>query len=197
MHAKIGISEADLACGVHWPSDGPTRDALKAAGEEPTPFRHNCSGKHTGMLAHALLRGFEKEDYLNPDHPVQVSIRETLAEMVDMAPDDMPLGRDGCSAPVYGIPLSHMALGMSPNWPTPSTWRRKGQKPAAGSVGCHDEPIPVMVAGTEDNLIRTLMTAAKGKLFCKGGAEGYQIIGVLPGVLGEGIARAGDRDQDF
>ncbi len=60
MHAKIGISEADLACGVHWPSDAATRDAMKAAGEEPTPFRHNCSGKHTGMLAHATLRGLDR-----------------------------------------------------------------------------------------------------------------------------------------
>ena len=44
------------------------------------------------MLAHAVLRGVDKEDYLNPDHPVQVTIRETLAEMVDMVPAEMPLG---------------------------------------------------------------------------------------------------------
>ena len=43
---------------------------------------------------------------------------------------------------------------------------------------------PVMVAGP-GKFDTDLMTAAKGKLFCKGGAEGYQIIGVMPGVLGE------------
>jgi L-asparaginase II len=183
MHAKIGISESDLACGVHWPSDAPTRDALKAAGEEPTPFRHNCSGKHTGMLALALLRGFEKEDYLNPDHPVQVTIRETLAEMVEMAPDEMPLGRDGCSAPVYGIPLSHMAMGMAKLADPVNLAPERAE--ACRRISHAMMSYPVMVAGPK-KFDTDLMTAAKGKLFCKGGAEGYQVIGVLPGVLGEG-----------
>ena len=183
MHAKIGISEADLACGVHWPSDAATRDAMKAAGQEPTPFRHNCSGKHTGMLAHAVLRGFEKEDYLNPMHPVQVTIRETLAEMVEMAPDDMPLGRDGCSAPVYGIPLVQMARGVAK---LADPWNLAPERAAAcGQITRAMMAHPVMVAGPK-MFDTDLMTAAKGKLFCKGGAEGYQIIGVMPGVLAAG-----------
>ncbi|MBG0788019.1 MAG: asparaginase [Anaerolineaceae bacterium] len=182
MHVKIGISEADLACGVHWPSDAATRDAMKAAGEEPTPFRHNCSGKHTGMLAHATLRGLDKEDYLNPDHPVQVTIRETLAEMVDMKPDEMPLGRDGCSAPVYGIPLLNMARGVA-------KMADPVQLEAIRAESCRKithamMSYPVMVAGP-GKFDTDLMTAGKGKVFCKGGAEGYQIIGVMPGVLGE------------
>ena len=181
MHAKIGISEADLACGVHWPSDAETRDALKAAGQEPTPFRHNCSGKHTGMLAHAVLRGLEKEDYLNPAHPVQVTIRETLAGMVGMDPAEMPLGWDGCSAPVYGIPLLNMARGVAqladPQSLPPA--RAEACRKISGAMMAH----PVMVAGPRQ-FDTDLMTAAKGRLFCKGGAEGYQIIGVIPGVLG-------------
>ena len=188
MHAKIGISEADLACGVHWPSDAATRDALKAAGEEPTPFRHNCSGKHTGMLAHALLRGLDKEDYLNPDHPVQVTIRETLAEMVDMAPAEMPLGRDGCSAPVYGIPLINMARGVAKLADPVELETNRAE--ACRKITHAMMSYPVMVAGP-GKFDTDLMTAAKGKLFCKGGAEGYQIIGVMPGVLGEGSSGLG------
>ena len=182
MHQKIGTSEADLACGVHWPSDAETRDRMRAAGEEPTPFRHNCSGKHTGMLAHAVLRSFPKADYLNPQHPVQVIIRESLAEMVGMAPDAMPLGIDGCSAPVYGIPLENMARAVAkladPVGLTP-------EKAAACRKITHAMMThPVMVAGP-GKFDTVLMQAAPDKVFSKGGAEGYQIIGVMPGVLAE------------
>jgi len=188
MHQKIGINEGDLACGIHWPEDKPTRDAMKKAGLEPTPFRHNCSGKHTGMLAHACLREIEKKDYLDPQHPVQVTIRETLAEMVGMDPDMMPLGIDGCSAPVYGIPLRNMALGIasladpvnvSPN-------RAAACKKISAAMMAH----PVMVAGP-GKFDTDLMMVAQGKVFSKAGAEGYHVCGVMPDVLCEGAPGLG------
>ena len=182
MHAKIGTHEDDLDCGVHWPGDADTREAMRQAGEEPTPFRHNCSGKHTGMLAHACLRDLPIENYLDPQHPIQVTIRETLAEMVDMAPDEMPLGIDGCSAPVYGIPLRNMAQAVA-KMADPrelATGREKACRKITASMMAH----PVMVAGP-GKFDTELMTAAEGKVFCKGGAEGYQILGVMPDMLGE------------
>jgi L-asparaginase II len=188
MHAKIGLTESDLGCGVHWPGDSDTRDAMKRAGEEPTPYRHNCSGKHTGMLAHALLRELDKEDYLDPAHPVQVTIRETLAEMVEMAPDEMPLGRDGCSAPVYGIPLQNMARGVAKLADPVSL--DEGRAAACRAITTAMRAHPVMVAGP-GKFDTDLMKAAGGRLFCKGGAEGYQIIGVMPGVLSEGAPGLG------
>ena len=188
MHRKIGTTEADLACGVHWPGDSATRDAMKFAGETPTPFRHNCSGKHTGMLAHAKLRGSPIEDYLNPQHPVQVAIRETLAEMIEMSPDDMPLGIDGCSAPVYGIPLRNMAHAtakLADPWMLAEK-RAQACRKITHAMMTH----PDMIAGP--GMFDTdLMTAGHGKVFCKGGAEGYQIIGVMPGVTGEGAPGLG------
>jgi len=180
MHKKIGISESDLACGVHWPSDAETRIAMKIAGREPTPFRHNCSGKQTGMLAYARMRKLETKAYLDPQHPVQVSIRETLAEMVEMKPDEMPLGTDGCSAPVYGIPLRNMALGVAKL----ADPRRlvENRADACRTITAAMMAYPLMVAGPGKFDTR-LMTAAAGKVFSKGGAEGYQIVGVMPGVI--------------
>lgn len=180
MHEKIGISEDDLACGVHWPGDSDTRDAMKKVGEEPTAFRHNCSGKHTGMLAHACLRDFDKKDYLDPQHPVQVTIRETLAEMVEMDPETMPLGTDGCSAPVYGIPLLNMAKAVA-QLADPvglDQERAKACKKITAAMMAH----PVMIAGP-GKFDTDLMTVAEGEVFCKGGAEGYHIIGVMPDVI--------------
>ncbi len=182
MHAKIGTSEDDLGCGVHWPGDADTRQAMKQAGEEPTPFRHNCSGKHTGMLAHACLRELPTEGYLDPQHPVQVTIRETLAEMVKQDPDKMPLGIDGCSAPVYGIPLRNMAQAVAKLADTEGLDDRRAEscRKITGAMMAH----PVMVAGP-GKFDTELMRAADGKVFSKGGAEGYHILGVMPGVLAE------------
>lgn len=190
MHKKIGISEDDLMCGVHWPSDAKTRQAMRAAGKTPTPFRHNCSGKHTGMLAYATMEDFDKKSYLDPLHPVQLSIRETLAEMLGLDPGDLPLGIDGCSAPVYGIPLQNMAkaVALLADPKDLGELRKAACKQITSAMMSH----PVMVAGPE-KFDTDLMTTAGGRLFSKGGAEGYQIIGVMPdtvfpGSPGMGIA---------
>ncbi|MEA3327458.1 MAG: asparaginase [Chloroflexota bacterium] len=183
MHEKIGISEADLACGASWPHDAQTRLMMKMAGEKPSPLRHNCSGKHTGMLAHACLRGLDKENYLDPNHPVQVTIRQVLGEMVGLAPDEMPLGIDGCSAPVYGIPLRAMAQAVA-SLADPiklDPVRRE----ACNKITMAMMNNPVMIAG-EGMFDTELMTRLSGKVFSKGGAEGYQIVGIMPGVIEEG-----------
>src|SRR3974377_1275440 len=53
IQRKIGVGEADLLCGVHPPLHAATARSMDMRGEKPTPNRHQCSGKHTGMLAHA------------------------------------------------------------------------------------------------------------------------------------------------
>ncbi len=182
MHQKIGIAETDLACGVHWPYDTKTREAMKLAGQEPTVLNHNCSGKHTGMLAFARLRGYATHNYLERAHPVQVAIRETLGEMAGMDPDQMPVGIDGCSAPVYGVPMVKMALAVA-KLADPMQLeapRREACRRITAAMMSH----PVMVAGPEQ-FDTDVMTAARGKVFSKGGAEGYLILGVMPGVVGD------------
>ncbi|MBW6465367.1 MAG: asparaginase [Brevefilum sp.] len=183
MHLKIGTTGEDLACGVHWPYDTEAREAMKLAGQSPTVFNHNCSGKHTGMLAYAKLRGFSTEDYLDPLHPVQVSIRETIADMVDLPPGALPLGIDGCSAPVYAISMDRMAQAVAKLAdPTGLAVPRQGAcRLITAAMMAH----PVMVAGV-GQFDTDLMIAAGGKVFSKGGAEGYQIIGVLPDAIAKG-----------
>jgi len=183
MHEKIGTTEDDLGCGVHYPSDYETRTAMKKAGLKPTPFHHNCSGKHTGMLAHARLRNLDIKNYLDPEHPVQVTIRETLADMVGLHPDEMPLGIDGCSAPVYGIPLQNMAHGVARLADPDASGLKYAD--ACRMITSAMMSYPVMVAGP-GKFDTDLMTAGKGKVFCKGGAEGYQIFGVMPGEIFDG-----------
>src|SRR4030066_1397919 len=117
IQAKTGVSESDLMCGVHTAYDRTTAAAMRERGEEPTPNRHNCSGKHTGMLAFSRKLGFpvgpNELAYIDPDHPVQQKILHTLAEMCDLPVEQIHVGIDGCSAPNFAQPLRNTALGFA------------------------------------------------------------------------------------
>ena len=192
LQAKLGVSEANLSCGVHYPMDEVTAREMRERGEKPTPNRHNCSGKHTGMLANALLHGFPIEDYLNTAHPLQCLILKTFAEMVALAPDAVPVGIDGCSAPTFAAPLDQAAhayalladpADLPPGLPPA---RAAALRRIFAAMTAH----PDMIAGPGrwDTLV---MRAAGGKVVSKGGAEGYQGMGVLPGALGPGSPALG------
>lgn len=183
LQAKIGVSEDNLLCGTHYPLHEPTAQALRARGEAPTQNRHNCSGKHTGMLAGCQFNRFALEDYLNTAHPWQKRILQTFAEMVSLAPEDVPIGIDGCSAPTFAAPLQNAAhayalLADPASLPEP---RRSALNRIFHAMTTH----PDMVAGPE-RFDTVLMQVTGGKVVAKGGAEGYQGMGVRPGALGPG-----------
>jgi L-asparaginase II len=188
IQQKIGVTEQNLLCGVHAPGDEKTAIALIRRGEEPTPLRHNCSGKHTGMLAQAVLRHLPVEDYINPAHPVQTLIFQTFAEMCGVTVAQMPLGTDGCSAPVFAVSLRSAALGYarlcSPDQlaaPRTAACRRITRAMTTN---------PDMIAGP-GRFDTNLMTVCGGKVVTKGGAEGYQAIGVMPGAISPGSPALG------
>ncbi len=108
--SKIGLSTEHLLCGSQYPSDRKTSNALIAAQEKPGPIHNNCSGKHAGFLALCVFRGQSPEDYINPNHPVQKEIRQVVADFHDMREEDMAVALDGCSAPIYAIPVYRQAL---------------------------------------------------------------------------------------
>ena len=181
MQAKIGVSVADLKCGFHYPFHTETADAMKVRGELPTPYRHNCSGKHTGMLAHARLRGEPTENYIDFHHPVQESILQAFAEMCGLPTEQVELGIDGCSAPNFAVPLYNAALGYArvcdPFEQTPE------RAEACRTISAAMMAYPDMVGGP-GRFDTALMQAGLGRILVKGGAEGFQAIGLLPGVLG-------------
>jgi L-asparaginase II len=188
MQRKIGISEKNLMCGTHPPTYQATAKAMLLRGEEPTPNRHNCSGKHTGMLAHALLRKLPLEDYININHPVQQTILKTFAEMCGLPTDKVVLGTDGCSAPNFAIPLRNAALGYArlcdPSQLSPE------RATACRRITHAMTSNPDMVGGP-GRFDTVIMGLASGRLLSKAGAEGYQGIGIMPGALGPGSPALG------
>jgi L-asparaginase II len=190
MQAKIGVTQNHLQCGIHPPIDPDTAKHLLLNGEDPTPNRHNCSGKHTGMLAYVQAKNLPLENYLEPKHPLQQEIMRTLCEMCKLEPEHIALGIDGCSAPNFAIPLRNAALGFAR---LVDPWELPPQRAAAcAQITAAMTSHPEMVAGPGEFDTR-LMAATSGKIVSKGGAEGHQAIGIQPGVLnpdspGVGIA---------
>lgn len=189
LQVKTGVDEADLLCGVHYPYHEPTLEAMRERQEQPTPNRHNCSGKHTGMLSYIGMKegiwGDEAESlpYIDVRHPVQLEILRAVSEMCDVAVEDIEIGIDGCSVPNFAIPLRNAALGFA-RLCDPETG---GVQPPSRAYACRAITSamifnPDMVGGP-GRFDTRLMEVAQGKVISKGGAEGYQGIGVMPGVV--------------
>lgn len=198
IQQKVGVTEQHLLCGAHFPYHEATRLEMIRRGETPTSNRHNCSGKHSGMLAQCILRGLPTDDYINPQHSIQQTILQTFAEMCSYPLDQIAIGVDGCSAPVFAVPLRNAAWAFA-------RLCDPGELSAPRAEACRKithamMQHPDMVAGPErfDTLV---MQFARGRMVTKAGAEGYQGIGLLPGALDPGspamgiAIKAADGDQ--
>ena len=179
----IGLDKSALRCGVHGPIDEAATRRLAQAGLEPDARHNNCSGKHAGMLTLACLWSCENDDYTLPDHPVQQAILERLAALTSLPPASIHYAPDGCTVPAFALPLARAALAFArlidPN--APADCRR---------VVAAMQAYPHVVSNY-DALDDTLMRAAasSGAIVSKGGAEGYQGIGIrLPDGRSVGIA---------
>lgn len=188
MQQKIGIDESNLLCGTHLPIDEETADGLIRRGEAPTSNRHNCSGKHTGMLGQAAFGGLPLEDYLNPQHPIQQRIVRTFAEMCDLSVEDVLVGIDGCSAPTFAVPLRSAALAFARLADPAQLPEPRASALRRICAAMHTNPD--MIAG-KNTFDTRLMEVGAGQIVTKGGAEGYQAIAVLPGAAGPGSPALG------
>jgi L-asparaginase II len=183
IQARIGASERDLLCGTHEVPDAETAHRLILAGQAPTPNRHNCSGKHSGMLVQARHRDLPLADYINPQHPIQKTILATFAEVVGLPADQVVVGTDGCSAPNFAVPLLNGALAFARLADPSSLPPRRAN--ALRTIFYAMTAYPEMVRGP-GGLDTELMRRRPGLLVTKGGAEGYQGLGLVPGAVRPG-----------
>ena len=181
--ARLGLDMNALQCGTHAPSYPPAARALEDAGRQPNALHNNCSGKHSGMLAQCLDCQLPVKSYLDPQHPIQITIKQTLAELAGIEPNSIGAATDGCSVPTFAIPLAASAWAFA-RLADPSALSEP-RRSALSRIAAAMMTYPEMVAGTR-RLDTEIMRACKGRVVVKGGAEGYYGLGILP--LGLGIA---------
>lgn len=182
MLRKAGCDEHHLRCGCHVPIFYPTHDKMPEAGTSFNQLHNNCSGKHAGFLAWCIQHGAPLDSYVEPAHPLQQAVRQSLAEVAGLAPDAMPTGIDGCSAPNFALPLSRLALSYA-------RLAQGGRDPVYGSL--MEELFqamtmhPELVSGTGRSDL-AFMRTVPGDWVAKIGAEAVQAIGIRS--MGIGIA---------
>jgi L-asparaginase II len=161
---SFGLDASDLANTPTLPLDPDASTAAVRAGELPRSITQNCSGKHAGMLATAVLNGWPTAGYLAPDHPVQHRILDDLAR--DVGPVEH-VGVDGCGAPAATVSLSGLAAAVR----RLAVDRHQVHRAMTGH--------PEMVGGpTRD--VTVLMRLVPG-LLAKDGAEGVQVAALPDG----------------
>ena len=93
--AKAPATEDDLECG---PFDG-------------SKLKHNCSGKHAGMLALCHTEGWAFEGYRLAEHPCQQAMLAEVSELAEVR--EFPTAIDGCGVVTFALPLERMATAFS------------------------------------------------------------------------------------
>ncbi|NIR52546.1 asparaginase [candidate division KSB1 bacterium] len=166
---KTGLEVDRLQCAFHPPLHGPTAKKQYLQDAPKTPLVNNCSGKHSGMLAVAKFHGWPLETYLQPEHPVQKRILQVISRFSNLPEDDIGIGMDGCSAPVFYLPVTNMALMYA--------------SLAAGKIELSERVFDVMVTNPEmiagtDRFDTKLMQVTRGRMVSKVGAEGVRCVGV-------------------
>jgi L-asparaginase II len=144
--AKAPASEDELECGPE--------------GEPPSRLKHNCSGKHAGMLALCRARGWRSEGYRLEGHRVQREMLTIHAEASEVAEDEIRTAIDGCGVLTFALPLERMAHAF-----VRLPHLEGGDRVAAG-MRAH----PDLIRGPTASDTR-LMKALPGWM-AKGGAEG-------------------------
>jgi L-asparaginase II len=157
--ARAPAGEDELECGP----DGDPRERVK----------HNCSGKHAGMLALCRAHGWDSSGYRLPDHPCQRAMLSEVSRAADLGEEEIGTGLDGCGVVAFALPLERMALAFA------RLERLDGGDRVAGAMRGH--PGLIRGPGAADT---TLMRAREGWI-AKGGAEGLMC---AAGPSGLGVA---------
>jgi L-asparaginase II len=193
MLRRCGRTEADLHCGPHPPEHAPSAEALARGGGAPQRVHNGCSGKHAGMIATCVHRGWPAETYWQGDHPLQVEIRRMLGLLSDVPPERIPFAVDGCGVPTFFVSLREFARAGARY--VAGTGPARALAPSALRLASAMRTHPENVAGT-GRFCTMLMRASSTPLLAKGGAEGLYLVAWRDGDHGVAmVAKAGAGDS--
>jgi L-asparaginase II len=146
------------------------------------------------MLIACQAEGWPLDTYGQPDHPLQRLTRRLLAQFAGLGEDDIRFAVDNCAVPTFLLPIESTATAFA-RFVTGRGVPLE-QAHAAERISAAMREHPEMVGG-EARFDTDLMAAAAGTILAKGGAEGFQGIGLVEQGLGmalkisDGNARAG------
>ncbi len=128
-------------------------------------YKHNCSGKHSAILA-ACLSANLGDDYLRPEHKYNLALRAEL-ERLGLSSSTYSCS-DGCGLQTFYLSLSDLAM----------IFARLIVDPTYSQIITAMNEYPSLIAGKEqfDSL---LMQNYPGRFIAKSGAEGLMMLANL------------------
>lgn len=165
-----GLGPDDLGNTPDLPYDEQARRAWLVAGKGPSALAQNCSGKHAAMLATCVAAGWDPAGYLDPAHPLQRLIGETLGELA--GEHVTAEGVDGCGAPVVALSLQGLARAFGR---LASAAAGTLEARVAGAIRAH----PQWLGGTRRDV--TALIRGIAGLVAKDGAEAVYAVGLADG----------------
>lgn len=175
--ARAGLSENALQCPADWPLDPDAAAVARTTHDGAVSGRRrvtmNCSGKHAAFLLACVENGWSSESYLDPAHPLQVLVRETIEEFAGQPVGHV--GVDGCGAPLFAVTLRGLATAVS--------------RLVAGRSATAPDPLAARLtrailanpwAIDGPGRANTVVIEELG-LLCKGGAEGVMVMSSTDG----------------
>ena len=166
---RAGLDESALQTPPDYPIDDVAREEHIRAGGDRTRMAMNCSGKHAAMLATCVVNGWDTASYLDPEHPLQVLIAETFAELTGVPVAAVAV--DGCGAPL----LSTTLVGLATAFRTLSLAESGHERRVADAI----RSAPEYASGTRRDEA-ALLRAVPGAIG-KAGAESCYAVGLPDG----------------
>jgi L-asparaginase II len=185
-----GLTPAALENSSDLPYGVREREEWLRDGGRPTRLAQNCSGKHAAMAATCVINGWPVQGYLDPSHPLQKLVAETVTDLTGEEPAGV--STDGCGTPLFALSLAGMARAFgrlaSAELADGASAPESPEAAVAHSMRRH----PEMVAG-EGRDVTELMRLLPGAL-AKDGFEGIQLVGLPDGrAVAVKISDGGDR----
>lgn len=189
-----GLAPSDLENSSDLPYGTAEREDWLRNGGRATQITQNCSGKHAAMAATCVINGWSVRGYLDPSHPLQRLVAQTVSGLT--GEDPAALSTDGCGTPLFALTLGGMAraFGLIAQAASLSAGHDDGRVPgsAEAAVGLAMQRHPEMVAG-EGRDVTDLMRLLPGAV-AKDGFEGVQLVGLADGgAAAVKISDGGDR----
>ncbi len=180
--SKIRINKKILKCGIHNPLNMKATETLYRLNKKANQLHNNCAGKHLAMITASLINKYNTSSYLDFDHPHQVSIRKVFEKFTNKKIKKKNFGIDGCSAPQYSFKIKEISTMLNNLF---KGYHNKFyyNKEINILINCIINN-PNYIGGT-DSLDSKIMSIAKQRVFCKGGAEGvFLFVDLKKGITG-------------
>jgi L-asparaginase II len=198
---SAGLDESALQTPPDYPLDDAARDEVVRGGGVRQPVLMNCSGKHAAMLATCVVNGWDTATYLDPDHPLQKTIADTVSELTGEPVEHRAV--DGCGAPLLSTSLTGLArafrtLAVATGGPEERVAAAIRRHPEFVSGTTRDElallravPGAIGKAGAESCYAVALADGRSFALKCDDGAPR-----VRPVLMAEALRRSGVTDDE-